>query len=71
MSTDASRTLSALAARWKAETNHDAGEAAAMAEHYAAPVGPDLPHPDPLTVGLVRGFHAHRASVLKEHEHAE
>lgn len=51
--------------------DHDAAEAAAMAEHYAAPPGPDMPTLDPLAAGLARGSHAHRAAILKEHDHAE
>jgi hypothetical protein len=30
-------SLSALAARWRADLGHDAAEAEAMAQHYAAP----------------------------------
>jgi len=45
--------------------DHDAAEAAAMAEHYAAPPGPDLPSPDPVAAGLAHGFEAgrHRSSA--------
>ena len=39
---------------------HDAAEAEAMAEHYAAPAGPVLPQPDPLAQGLARGFRTQR-----------
>lgn len=46
--------------------DHDTGEAEAMAEHHAAPPSPDLPRPDPLTAGLLRGFHAHRAPPFRE-----
>lgn len=52
--------LSSLAARWRSEMDHDEAEAAAMAEHYAAPGGPVLPKRDPLAEGLARGFWAHR-----------
>jgi hypothetical protein len=40
--------------------DHDAAEAEAMAEHYAAPVGEPLPGMDPLAAGLLKGFYAHR-----------
>jgi hypothetical protein len=53
-------SLSALAARWRADLDHDAAEEAAMAEHYAAPAGPALPERDPLAEGLLKGFWAHR-----------
>jgi hypothetical protein len=53
-------SLSALAARWRVDLDHDAAEAEAMAEHYAAPVGPALPDRDPLAEGLLCGFWAHR-----------
>jgi hypothetical protein len=55
--------LSALAARWRAGIDHDAAEAEAMAEHFSAPEGPDLPEHDPLRDGLLRGFHEHRARL--------
>ena len=45
------------------DLNHDAAEAKAMRQHYAAPAGPDLPSPDPVAVGLARGFHEHRARL--------
>ncbi|MBP0445016.1 hypothetical protein J8J14_09510 [Roseomonas sp. SSH11] len=40
--------------------NHDASEASALADHYATLAGPELPEPDPLAEGLLRGFAAHR-----------
>jgi hypothetical protein len=54
-------SLSALAARWRADLDHDTAEAEAMAEHYATPAGPALPERDPLAEGLLRGFWAHRS----------
>jgi hypothetical protein len=53
-------SLSALAARWRVDLDHDTAEAEAMAEHYAAPAGLILPGRDPLAEGLLRGFWAHR-----------
>jgi hypothetical protein len=53
-------SLSALAARWRADLDHDAAEAEAMAEHYAAPAGAPLPQSDPLAAGLLEGFRRHR-----------
>jgi hypothetical protein len=53
-------SLSVLAARWRAGLDHDAAEAEAMVEHYAAPADPALPERDPLAEGLLRGFWAHR-----------
>ena len=53
-------SLSALATRWRTDLDHDAAEAAAMADHYAAPPGPSLPSPDPVAAGLARGFEAAR-----------
>jgi len=52
--------LSALAARWRFQLEHDEAEAAALVEHYAAPVGPELPQPDSVAAGLAHGFWAHR-----------
>jgi len=70
MSAAASRPLSSLATRWRAAASHDEAEAAAMAEHYAAPPGFDPPSPDPFAAGLARGFHAHRTPISKEtHRH--
>ena len=40
--------------------DHDAGEVAAMAAHYAAPAGPPLPAHDPLAAGLLAGFRKSR-----------
>ena len=43
--------------------DHDAGERAAVAAHYAEPPAEGRPpavRPDPLRDGLFRGFHAHR-----------
>lgn len=45
--------------------DHDAGERAAMAAHYAEPAAPQAyaaNSPDPLRDGLARGFHNHRAA---------
>jgi hypothetical protein len=55
-------SLSALAARWRAEMDHDEAEAEAMRDYYATPAGhPYAPtDPDPLRDGLLRGFWAHR-----------
>ena len=40
---------------------HDAPEADALAQHYAAPAEADAPAGrDPLAAGLLRGFYAHR-----------
>ena len=52
--------LSALALRWRSDLDHDADEAKAMTEHYAAPANPVLPDRDPVAEGLLRGFWAHR-----------
>ncbi|WP_424135149.1 hypothetical protein [Roseomonas chloroacetimidivorans] len=54
-------SLSALAARWRTEIDHDAAEAEAMREHYAAAPTPYAPtDPDPLRDGLLRGVHEYR-----------
>lgn len=42
--------------------DHDAAEPVALAQHYAAPAGPDLPSHDPLAAGLLAGFRRHAAS---------
>ncbi len=58
------RGLSGLADRWKRQAvlDHDAAEATALADHYRARAGPELPaHTDPMVRGLFRGFHAHRS----------
>ena len=56
--------LSSLAARWRFQLEHDEAEAAALAEHYAASVGPELPQPDPVAAGLLEGFRAYRGGRL-------
>ena len=49
-------------------TDHDAAEAEAMAAHYAAPAGPDLPQPDPLTRGLLATANRHSPLLKSEAE---
>jgi hypothetical protein len=47
--------------RLNGEGQHDAPEAEALAEHYAAPAEAEPPTSrDPLAAGLLRGFYAHR-----------
>lgn len=45
-----------------AEEDHDAAEAEAMRQHYAAPASTGPPSADPLKDGLFRGFWLHRNS---------
>lgn len=47
-------------------TDHDAGEAEAMAEHYATPAGPPLSARDPLRDGLLAGYRQHVARPIAQ-----
>ena len=59
--------LASLAGRIRARMAQDETEAEAMTAGLSALSPLDLPSPDPLTMGLLRGFHEHRVRLAGGH----